>query len=229
MEERSVRDAEVARSSRVIPTIILLSNHMIQSDHQNSPVLLLHGIDDTQRVFTKMKTTLETHGFSALAHDYTPNDGSVPIEELAQNLQRWITEQVGNQPIKIVAFSLGGIIARYYLQELGGINQTSHFISIASPHAGTYAAYSRSGDGVAQLRPGHPFLTSLNQNKAILQQIETWTIGTPYDLAIIPQTSTVLFPDRHTSVQSLAHPLLLQNNVCLETVVTRLKARGLDR
>jgi triacylglycerol lipase len=187
-----------------------------------APVLLLHGIDDTRAAFAHMKQALEQHGHPVLEHDFIPNNGTVALEELATVLKTTIDPQVGSQPIKIVAFSLGGIIARYYLQELDGIRQVSHFISIASPHAGTYTAYFRLGRGVAQLRPGHPFLSNLAQSTDLLRQIETWTIGTPYDLTIIPHISTILFPDRHTVIQSMAHPLLLRNKDCIQTVLDRL-------
>jgi triacylglycerol lipase len=186
------------------------------------PVLLLHGIDDTAEVFYKMKPALQKAGFTVYEYNFIPNNGSVGLDILAGNLKAYITKIVNNQKLHIVAFSMGGIIARYYLQELDGIKQTNTFISIASPHFGTWTAYFRRNSGVSQLRPNSSFLNRLNKNSNVLKKIHSYTISTPVDLMIIPASSSILFNETHTYIFSLLHPWLLIDAKCISKVISLL-------
>ena len=59
-------------------------------------------------------------------------------------------------PISIVAFSMGGIVSRQYLQHLGGAARCENFITISSPHHGTALGWVYPTLGAAQMRPGQP-------------------------------------------------------------------------
>ena len=62
----------------------------------------------------------------------------------------------------LVAHSLGGLVARYYVQRLGGDARVHTLVTLGTPHSGTQAA--RLGPPYAvlgQLRPGSELLTEL--------------------------------------------------------------------
>ena len=73
---------------------------------------------------------------------YFPHSfGRVPLRDLAQLLNDYILEQFGAKAsIDLVGFSMGGVISRIWMQELGGACRTNRFISIGSPHLGTLTA-----------------------------------------------------------------------------------------
>lgn len=158
-----------------------------------NPVLLLHGIDDTQDIFWKMAPYLRQQGWTVHALDLAPNDGAVGLEWLAGQVARYVNRHfLPNQPIDLVGFSMGGLIGRYYVQRLGGLDRIQRFVTISSPHQGTLAAYTRPNPGCDQMRPNSPFLLDLNRDVAVLEQINFTSIWTPLDLIIIPATSSEL-------------------------------------
>jgi triacylglycerol esterase/lipase EstA (alpha/beta hydrolase family) len=93
-----------------------------------NPVLLVHGIDDTAALFDRMKLHLEREGLSVSAPNLVPNDGAAALDELAQQLGHYISATFSaEQAIDLVAFSMGGLISRYYLQRLGGVERMRNF------------------------------------------------------------------------------------------------------
>lgn len=158
-----------------------------------NPVLLIHGIDDTDIIFERMAALLRNLGWTVYSLDLVPNCGAAGLEILAAQVAVYVdqTFPVG-QAIDLVGFSMGGIVSRYYVQRLGGIDRVQRFITLSSPHLGTWAAYSRWNPGCGQMRPNSPFLIDLNQNASILSQINFTSIWTPFDLIIIPANSSHL-------------------------------------
>ena len=108
---------------------------------KQNPVLLVHGINDTGAVFNKMAFYLRQQGLSVYTVDLIPNNGSEVLEKLAQQVANYVNDTFEvARPVDIVGFSMGGIVSRYYIQRLGGINKVQRFITISSPHKGTIIA-----------------------------------------------------------------------------------------
>lgn len=175
------------------------------------PVVLVHGIWDNGKVFKKMKSYLEKNGYKTYEIDLIPNDGSASIVELAYQLKEFIDKNIDeHEQISLIGFSLGGMVSRYYLQRLDGLKRVKKFIAIASPHQGTWFAYFMHNKVGKELRPRSAFLKNLNKDKYRLQAISK-TIGTPFDLMIVPAKNSILFPNQHQAFPSLLHSLLLTN------------------
>lgn len=108
-------------------------------------------------------------------------------------------------------FSMGSLVARYWLQRLGGSAITRRFVSIAGAHAGTYVAWGSSQEGVRQMRPGSAFLKDLAADDDPFAGVEVHTLGTPYDLMIVPplSSSRLVSARSHTWVHTSMHRFLL--------------------
>jgi triacylglycerol lipase len=188
-------------------------------DRKNK-VVLVHGINDTGAVFDKMATFLRNEGWLVYTLDLVPNNGDVGLDKLAQQLAKYIaTTFPEEQAIDIVAFSMGGIISRYYIQRLGGIKQVQRFITISSPHNGTVVAYASQRPGCVQMRPDNLFLKDLNSDASILKQLNFTSIWTPYDLMIVPAKSSQMPFGREVIVPALIHPWMLTDVRTMKTVV----------
>jgi triacylglycerol lipase len=184
-------------------------------------VVLVHGINDTGAVFDKMATFLRNEGWLGLvsALDLVPNNGDVGLEKLAQQLAKFIASNFPeDEAIDIVAFSMGGIISRYYIQRLGGIKRVQRFITISSPHHGTVVAYASQRPGCVQMRPDDLFLKDLNSDAKILEQLNFTSIWTPYDLMILPAKSSQMPFGREVIVPALIHPWMLTDIRTMKTV-----------
>ncbi|WP_223269778.1 esterase/lipase family protein [Nostoc sp. 'Peltigera membranacea cyanobiont' 213] len=164
---------------------------MNTENQQRNPVLLVHGIDDTGAVFHKMAGYLGLQGWSVYSLDLVPNNGDVGLDKLAKQVADYVAATFApEQRLDLVGFSMGGIVSRYYIQRLEGINRVQRFITISSPHHGTVVAYASQRPGCVQMRPNSIFLKDLNSDAVILGQLDFTSIWTPYDLMIVPANSS---------------------------------------
>jgi len=193
---------------------------------QRNPVLLIHGIDDTSALFAIMAPYLKARGWEPHGIDLTPNDGTYGLDVLAQQVAAYVDRTfTPDQPFDLVGFSMGGIISRYYLQRLGGIQRVQRFVTIASPHQGTWTAYLRWNSGASQMRPECPFLADLNQDVAeMLGTIHFTSIWTPLDAMIMPARSSQLPVGRDVVVPVAAHPWMVSDPRVLREVAIALES-----
>jgi triacylglycerol lipase len=188
-----------------------------------NPVVLVHGIDDTAHLFRHLAARLECDGRTVHAPDLVPNNGDAGIDALAAQLQAHIDARLPpEQPVDLVGFSMGGLVCRYYLQRLGGVDRVHRFIAIASPHRGTWTAFFRANAGARQMRRGSAFLRDLNHDAARLDRVHVTSIWTPFDLMILPSTSCVL--GTSMSIRVAAHALMVRDRRVLDLVSRLLSA-----
>lgn len=183
-------------------------------------ILLVHGIYDTGRSFGKMADYLSrSGGWATHAPDFQSNGGQVPIDKLADQIaaydQRYFVQ---DRQFILLGFSMGGIVSRYYLQRLGGLERVKQFISISTPHQGTLTAYLNRKPAGRQLRPRNEFLADLNRDAARLQQVNHISLWTPFDLMILPATSSKIDHGRNIIIPALAHYLVLFSKRCWTVV-----------
>jgi triacylglycerol lipase len=183
-----------------------------------NPVVLIHGIDDTCAIFCKLEPYLQRLGWDVHSLDLIPNNGDVGLDRLAQQVNQFIqTTFAPNQAIDIVGFSMGGIISRYYIQRLGGIQRVQRFVTVSSPHFGTLTAYLRPNLGGNQMQPNSAFLWDLNQDAAALAQI--WT---PLDLVIVPARSSEMPVGKSCQVWVGGHAWMVTDERSLASVAEAL-------
>lgn len=190
---------------------------------QRHPVLLVHGIWDTGLVFSRMVPYLQTRGWTLYDLDLVPNNGDASLNELAQQVADHINATFEpEQPIDLVGFSMGGLVSRYYVQRLGGINRVQRLITISSPHHGTLIAYGSRSTGSVQMRPESVFLQDLNRDIEILEKINFTSIWTPFDLMIVPASSSQMPVGKGIKVSVLLHAWMLTDSQSLAAVAAAL-------
>lgn len=191
---------------------------------QRNPVVLVHGITDTEAVFDEMAIFLGIQGWDVYSLNLVPNNGAVGLDILAQQLADYINSRFApEQTIDIVGFSMGGIVSRYYIQRLGGINRVQRFITISSPHNGTIVAYASNYPGCVQMRPNSEFINDLNADVQILQQLNFTSIWTNYDLMILPASSSKMPLGKEVIIPVLLHSWMLTDARCIFEVAKVLQ------
>ncbi|SDE10965.1 triacylglycerol lipase [Dyadobacter soli] len=182
-------------------------------------LILVHGFLDTGRRMAWMSKQLSALGWKVFTPSLLPSNGTEPLEKLAERLSSFIRENTQESDrIDIIAFSMGGLIARYYLQRLGGLSKTDRLITIATPHNGTLAAYVLPFAGVRQMRPNSDFLNSLNANAGQLQQLVFVSYYSPFDLIIIPARSSMMPAGKTFKVFALMHPWMIFDKKLLKKI-----------
>jgi pimeloyl-ACP methyl ester carboxylesterase len=105
-------------------------------------VVLVHGLDCNRTNWYPMAELLIGQGYQVAYFTY-PSDG--PIEESAAMLareMRGVREEFPAMPLDIVAHSMGGLVARGYVEGDGYAGGVEHLILLGTPNLGTtWAAY----------------------------------------------------------------------------------------
>ncbi|MES2475845.1 MAG: alpha/beta fold hydrolase [Verrucomicrobiota bacterium] len=187
-------------------------------------VVLVHGFLENGNTFKPLKKRLEKRGFDVYVPELLHCDGRGGLDLLAAHLKQDIDTRFGpDAPLSIVSFSMGGLVSRYYLQELGGADRCRNFITISSPHHGTKAAWAYPSRGAIQMRPGSPFLRELAATQGKLGDIPVTSYRTPMDLIILPPRSSVWKRAENLEYPVLAHPLMLTSSSVLNDIERRLE------
>lgn len=175
-----------------------------------TPVLLVHGIMDNRSVFTVFRRALRRRGLGtvhAVNYSLLTGDVRTAAHELRTHVER-LRERTGAERVHIVGHSLGGVIARYYVQRLGGARVVDTLVTLGSPHAGTYSAYLLPTALAAQLRPGSDLVDELTE-PAPGCPTRFLVVWSRMDQLVVPQRNARLdHPDllvQHLEVRDVGH------------------------
>lgn len=106
------------------------------------PVVLLHGFAMNRTNWLWLGRRLARRGIGPLYG--TTYFSPQPVRRSAVQLARFVDEvcaREGCERVDIVAHSLGGVVARYFIEHLDGADKVGRLVTIASPHAGTKLAH----------------------------------------------------------------------------------------
>jgi pimeloyl-ACP methyl ester carboxylesterase len=126
-------------------------------------LVFVHGLAANRAGFLPLQAYLRLTGHRRqLTFNYR-STGS--IESIALRLRRHIDANVKGGHIDLIAHSMGGLVARYYVQRLGGARRVDRVLTLGTPHHGTTAATPGGWlplGLVSQLDPAGAFLRELN-------------------------------------------------------------------
>ena len=128
------------------------------------PVVLLHGFIDNRSVFVLLRRSLAQHGRQRVESlNYSPLtcDVRTAAELLGRHIEE-ICERTGSDRVDIVGHSLGGLIARYYVQCLGGDLRVRTLVTLGTPHSGTRAV---------PLANAHPIVRQMRPDSAVIEEL----------------------------------------------------------
>ena len=181
------------------------------------PLVLMHGLWDTPRLFRRLIQAIDAPEQPLLAPHLPHGLGVVPLREMARRLDRAIQERFGpDTEIDLFGFSMGGVIGRIWLQELDGARRTRRFFSVGSPQQGTLAALPIPRlllAGAADMKPGSAVLRDLNRSDMALADVACRSYFCRWDLMVCPGWQAVLPVGPQvelpvwTHQQLIAHPL----------------------
>lgn len=106
------------------------------------PVILVHGYLASPVLMKPLQRRFRQLGREAFTVSLTPFAVG-DVRRMARQLDASINtvlNQTGAQRVDVVGVSLGGILGRYWLQELDGVRRTRRFVAVGSPFAGTWFA-----------------------------------------------------------------------------------------
>ena len=190
---------------------------------QPRPIVLVHGLWDTPRVFRRLSKKLEQKGFSVFIPHLPHKYGATSIRNLAKDLEVYILDKFGSEKlIDVLGFSMGGLISRFWLQKMGGALRTKRFISVGSPHQGTFTAQLIPAclfAGIAEMKRGSRFLRELGDDVHLLRNVECISFYSATDLMVFPGRQAVLPLGRNFPIPVLTHKELIHSQLSIELIV----------
>ena len=109
-----------------------------------SPVVLVHGLLGFGRVqvagrtvatyFPGIDRALEEAGNRILVPSLSPTGGTA---DRAQQLRDYLLQQSPNEPVHLLAHSMGGLDSRYMISKLGMADHVLTLTTLGTPHRGT--------------------------------------------------------------------------------------------
>jgi hypothetical protein len=194
------------------------------------PVLLVHGLIDNRSVFAVMRRGLRRRGFAQVCSwNYSPllRDVESAAAALGEHIER-ICQETGHEKVHVVGHSMGGLVARYLVQRLGGDRRVDTLVTLGTPHAGTLWAHFLPTPLVRQLRPGSSLIRELAEPAPGCSTRVT-AVYSDLDQMLVPATvGRCDHPDLHARnvfVRGVGHMSLPINRAVLDEVAATLAGR----
>jgi pimeloyl-ACP methyl ester carboxylesterase len=212
---------EVALMARDITPIVPL--HATASD---DVVVLIHGFFASAGVFRPMREHL-VNDTSAKVASFTHAPGA-GVERIAKSLARIVARIPHGCRVHLIGHSLGGLVARWYVQELGGHARVAQTISLGSPFGGTERARPFRFLVGADLCRTSPLLARLRA-RAHEHDVPHLSVVADADAMIVP-TESAVFPRGDVVVlPGRGHNSLLFDPESITHVVDRIRRRSRPR
>jgi triacylglycerol lipase len=160
------------------------------------PLVLVHGLWDDPRLFRRLTAWLDGGRGEPFRPHLPHRLGATALELLAERLGRMITVRFGpDQPLDLLGFSMGGLIARTWIQLGGGQGRVRRLISVGSPQRGTLIAQPWPRPllaGIADMKIGSALLRRLNGDLSALSEVDCLSYWCLLDSMIVPSWRGVL-------------------------------------
>lgn len=186
------------------------------------PVILLHGLFQNRSCLLPLKWRLHAAGFHQVISVNTP--AWLDLETLTARLGQTVNAVLvatGAQQVHLVGHSMGGIIARNYLQQHDHARQVAACVTLGSPHLGSKLApfaVSRLG---RLLLPGSKLLSSLNA-APLPAGVRFTAIYSRHDNMIIPMENACLHGANNVELSELGHMAMLFSGDVAVAVINAL-------
>ncbi len=190
------------------------------------PIILIHGLWNTSAIFKNILNRLDYYDVEYYAPTLEHYFGRISIIDLAESLDELITKKYGNErEIDILGFSMGGIIARYWINKLYGYLKTKRFISIGSPHRGTLTAQlvpTILFKGISEMKINSSLLKELSEYDYFLKKIDCISFYTKWDFMVFPGWRANLPVGKKYRLNIYKHRNLVRNPIAIDAIVNSI-------
>lgn len=207
-------------------------NHLIDKS-EHPPVILVQGFMGTHSVLDPLDRFMREHE----RHVFLIDLGLVNVRDIRESAETLLFEverimdeygkSHGFTKFDIVAHSMGGLIALYYIKNLGGHRVIRKLIALGTPFRGTWAAalgaalFGIVSKGVWQMLPGSEFLKELHRDGG-LHRTKVYSIAAQTDTVCPPRSC--FLKGAVNRILPLGHASLVMDQRVFETVLSFLES-----
>lgn len=217
------READALRRQSVLLPRKLMPRH-VALPHRGDEVdvvFLIHGVMATAGVFAPIEDRLRRSGVEHIgSFSYLPFRS---VGSLTAELRAALRHLPARARLHLVGHSLGGVVARHYVQEGGGERHVYQTISLASPFHGT-GVVSFLPRPVAslsplshELSPSSSLLSRLRDPSLSARHVPHTSFVAAGDVLVPPASAAFVHGDVHV-VEGVGHNALLFHDGVAEQV-----------
>lgn len=192
-----------------------------------TPIIMVHGVIDNHSIFTVLRRGLSRRGFGrVISLNYSPlTDDIKRVSRRLALLVESVCRETGYERVHIIGHSMGGVVARHYIQKAGGDERVHTLVTLGSPHDGTAYCKILPHSLARQLRPGSELIQELAEpaHGCRTRMIAIWS---DLDQIIIPQRNArIVHPDlnaRNVFMRGVGHMSLPVDGRVVHEICTTL-------
>ncbi|MEU7135076.1 alpha/beta fold hydrolase [Streptomyces sp. NPDC046261] len=225
---RRILSALVATAAAATCLTATSTGTAVAAPHHRTPVVFVHGYLNTGVVWAPARAAFRQAGYNdselfTYSYDFTASNRT-SAQGLAAFVEK-VKRATGSGTVDIVNHSMGGMVAMWYLKELGGASSVTRMASLAGAHHGTLTAglCTVLSASCAEMTPGSPFLATLAAADETPAPVRYRTWYSPCDAVITPFTSSMLDGATNTLLPCMTHAGFLTNSALLSDVATFTK------
>jgi pimeloyl-ACP methyl ester carboxylesterase len=186
-------------------------------------VVLVHGFMATAGCFRPLKRRIEAETRARVASfSHVPG---ASVHAIALRLATLVSALPTGARIHLVGHSLGGLVARYYVQELGGHARAVQTISLGTPFGGAKSAARFPYFVGRDLAPGAPLLERLKARASTCTVPHTSIVGTA-DRTLGEASRGRFVTGESFELEGRGHNSLLFDDDATELVLARIRAHA---
>ncbi len=195
---------------------------------EQTPTLFLHGLFLNQACWLAMKLRLKMQGFTNLHSINLPptRDVETLTERVALKVDS-LRHSCKCERVHLVGHSMGGIIARNFVQIRGGADKVDQCVLLGSPHQGSKLAPFAVMKLSEAIMPGSEFLANLNK-QPLPGKVAVTNIYSRHDNLVIPHESAILDQATNIELAGKGHNTLLYDNSVFNHIRSILKTDNAD-
>lgn len=197
--------------------------------HQGLPIVLVPGFLCNRGYYGKFRRFLQKNGYGNVwSITLEPVFGS--IDDNARHLGELIEQicqQAQSEKVILIGHSMGGVVARTYIDKQGGAKRIAHAIALGSPFGGTVLAKGPSalGENLRQMIVGCDWLTELAAFEQQPCPTRFTAIWSPHDSIVAPQNGTRVSEiyGRSIAMPGIGHMEMIVSRPVMQRVLAVLR------
>jgi pimeloyl-ACP methyl ester carboxylesterase len=199
----------------LLPFGYLPSRHRSIRRKDIRTLVFVHGMKANRASFFPLQTYLDLCGHRRQYSFNYASKGS--IESLAIRLKNEIDRNIRGGRIDLICHSMGGLIARLYVQELGGSRRVDRVITLGTPHGGTHASLYLPTLLASQMKPEGPFIEHLNRLQPP-PNVSFSSLAGGKDILVLPRSSALCPFGQAKMIDDVGHMSLLLSPIAFGAV-----------
>jgi pimeloyl-ACP methyl ester carboxylesterase len=175
------------------------------------PLILCHGYMTNRSSLLWLARQFEKSGRrNIIIPNFLPASASITdFAKQLGNIVQLARERAGVDKVDVLGHSMGGLVVRYYVEQLGGDAFVDTAVTLGAPHKGTKTAVFGLFDTARQFLPTAAFIKDLKVARPV-QDVKMISIWSEFDNIVLPPENALLpQPYENVMVKNVGHVALL--------------------